>query len=755
VTHRAICSLLAASALVTPAATFAQTSASQPAEAAIQSDPKAQARQGRPSPPAASTGLEEIVVTAQRREETLQEVPISIVSLGAAQLGTLNIKRFTDIGFQVPALRLSQHPTTPFATRLFIRGIGNNDAQISQDPGVGVYVDGVYIARSTGLTFDFGDIERLEVLRGPQGTLYGRNTIGGALNIVTRRPSGDPGMTGELTYGSKDLIRGQARADLPRFGGIATSVTALYAKRDGLVKNDGVGKNFGAYDRWGVRLAADADLSDTINAYLTYEHSVDHSTPYYYQAIGVVGGPPNFYDFFIPDEPKRVTRGRLAAPVKESRLRIDGATLTLAWTPRDELTLKSITAYREFSARVYADFSANPAFSLFQTNMQVTHQHQFSQELQALGEAADGRLEYIAGAYFFSEKARQPETYTAGAFVINDHLTRARNRAQALFANITYALDDTLKLTLGGRYSWDQRRGSKDNVDFTIPDEVTGELPSQFFASGSKRFHKFNPSGNLSWQPTEDINLYAKITTGYRAGGFGTGAASKADFERGFGPENLTSYEAGLKLRSLDRRVQVNSALYYAKYSDALIDIAVFGQPQFVASFNAGKARIWGAEFDVILLPTPTTRIELSYAHTSAKYNSVVDPQTGNDVTREFRFPNTPKHGFSVTANQTLGEIGTSPLDLNINYAWQSKVLTTAPFRERPGARIKAYGLLNARLSLSDIAVGGSLFKLSLWGRNLADKHYMVDNFGSLPWTPKLTAFGEPRTLGIDLSFAL
>ena len=734
--------LIATTALaLLPSAAFAQVQASAP---------QAPDR-GAAFAPAA--GLEEIVVTAQKREESLQRVPISIVSLGTSKLESLNIKRFTEIGFQVPNLRLSQHPTTPFATRLFIRGIGNNDAQITQDPAVGVYVDGVYIARSTGLTFDFGDIERLEVLRGPQGTLYGRNTIGGALNIVTRRPSGEAGASGSLTYGSKDLVRAQARIDLPRIAGIATSITGLYSERDGLVRNDGVGKNFGAYDRWGVRFAAEADVTDTVNAYFTYEHSLDHTTPYYYQAIGVRGGPPSFYDSFVPDEPRRVKRASLAAPVQESRLRVDGSAFTLAWKPSDSLTIKSITAYREFSSSVYADFSANPLFTLYQTNRQNTSQHQFSQELQALGDLMNGHLQYILGGYYFAERARQPEVYTAGAFVINDHLTTSRNRAQALFANLTYALSDTLKLTVGARYSWDQRRGLKDNTDFTIPDPVTGTLPSHFLGVGSKRFHKFNPSGNLTWQPNEDVNLYAKITTGYRAGGFGTGAASKSDFERGFGPENLTSYEIGAKLRGFDRRFQLNTAFFYSNYRDALIDIAVFGSPQFVASFNAGRARIYGTEIDLTVLPTPSTRLDLSYAYLNARYRSVVDPQTGNDVTGQFAFANAPKNGFSITGNQKLLEIGGSPLELNLNYAWQGRTITTAAFIQQPGARIAAYGLLSSRLSLSDIDIGGSRLRISLWGRNLTNKAYIVDTFGGLPWTPKLTSFGEPRTIGFDVDF--
>jgi len=701
----------------------------------------------------AQAGLEDIVVTAQKREESLQKVPISIVSLSTARLADLNVQRFTDLGFTVPNLRLSQHPTTVFSTRLFIRGIGNNDAQITQDPAIGIYQDGVYVARSTGLAFDFGDVERVEVLRGPQGTLYGRNTTGGAINIVTRRPKGEPAVSGELSYGSRDYARALAHLDLPAFGIVRTSISALHARRDGLVKNIGEGKDFGAYRRWGIRAAGEADLTDTLNAFVTYDHSVEKAAPYYYQAQDVLAGPPFFYDSFIPAAPERVGRAALAAPVRQSRLRIDGVAAVLTWHPSDAMTIRSITGYRAFHADAYADFSGNPIATLFRTNPQDTHHHQFSEELQLIGSALDRRLDYILGAYYFAERARQTEDYDAGAFVISNRFVRARNKAQALFANASWAFTDRLKLTVGGRYSWDQRRAIKDNIDFSLPDPLTGIPPFAFAGAGRRSFHKFNPSANLSWQAAEGINVYAKLVTGYRAGGYGTGAASKADFERGFTAENLLSYEAGLKLQGWDRKLQLNSAFFYSRYKDILIDLAVLGAPQFVASFNAGRARIYGSEIDLSVLPAAGLRIDASYAYLNARYTRVRDPQSGADVTALFKFPNAPRHSFSVTADQQLGHVGDAPLSVALTYAWQDKVVTTAPYIERPGARIGAYGLLSGRISLRKIPIGRGSFDLGLWGRNLTDKHYVIDAVGSFPWSTNMKAYGEPLTLGIDLGF--
>lgn len=711
--------------------------------------------QAQTTEPQTGGGLGEIVVTAQKRQETLQEVPISIVAMSADKLANLNIERFTDLGFSVPNLRLSQHPTTVFSTRLFMRGIGNNDAQITQDPAVGIYQDGVYVARSTGLAFDFGDVERVEILRGPQGTLYGRNTTGGAINIVTRRPSGDAELSANVAYGTRNYFRGLVNVDLPAMGILSTSISGLYARRDGLVKNTGAGADFGEYERWGVRAAAHAEFTDSFSAYVTYDHSDERSAPYYYQAQDVLGGAPYYYDTFIPVAPRRVSRAALAAPVKRSRIRIDGLSATLEWTPDDAITLKAITGYRTFHANVYADFSGNPVATLFRTNPQDTHHRQFSQELQLLGSAFDNRLEYILGAYLFSERARQVEDYDAGAFVISNRKVRARNKAQALFANLTYAITPALKLTAGARYSWDQRRAMKDNIDFSIPDPISGVPPFAFIGTGSRNFSKFSPSATLAWQPSNDLNIYAKVVTGYRSGGYGTGSASEADFERGFDEENLISYEAGVKLTGWDRRLQFNAAFFYSQYKDILIDLAVLGAPQFVASFNAGKARIYGAELDLSLLPFESLRLDFSYAYLNAKYTAVRDPQNGSDATDLFKFPNAPRHSFSVAAEQRIGTIGEAPITLTLSYAWQDKVVTTAPYIERPGARIGAYGLLNGRLSVTELPLGSTTIDVAIWGRNLTNKHYVIDAVGSFPWSTNMKAYGEPLTVGIEVSLKM
>ena len=293
-----------------------------------------------------------------------------------------------------------------------------------------------------------------------------------------------------------------------------------------------------------------------------------------------------------------------------------------------DVTLRSISAYREFDASIYMDFSANPNVTLFRVNPQDTHHHQFSQELQLLGDLFDERLEYIAGAYYFTEEAHQVDDYDAGAFFITHRVVDASNDSNALFANATWHMTPKLDLTVGGRYSDDSRDARKFSADYTVPDPITG-VPPSFDASGSKSWSRFNPSASVSYKINDDINTYAKVVTGYRAGGFGTGSPTKADFERGFDPEKVISYEVGLKLVGWDDRLQLNTAVFYTEYDDVLIDIAILEAPQYVASFNAGKATMSGAEIDLTILPYESLRIDASYAYLDAAYDEVIDPQTG------------------------------------------------------------------------------------------------------------------------------
>jgi iron complex outermembrane recepter protein len=695
----------------------------------------------------ATSGLEEVVVTAQKRSESLRDVPISVVSMSSEMLTNINVKNFTDLGFSVPGLRLAQFPFGALQTRLFIRGMGNIDVQVTQDPAVGMYQDGVYIARSTGLAFELGDVERIEVLRGPQGTLYGRNTTGGAINIVNKKPTGELGMKAEASVGNLDYGRVLGHLDLPAVGGLATSFTGLYSSREGLVENTGEGKDFAAYERKGGRFAANWSVSDAFSAYFTYEHTDAWNTLFYYQAQNV---QPGFEGLITPHE-DRVTKASLAQPTEKSTLKLDALALTLDANIGD-VTLRSISAYREFEASLYMDFSANPNATLFRVNPQDADHHQFSQELQLLGDLFDDRLEYIAGAYYFTEEVHQVDDYDAGAFFITHRVVDASNDSYALFANATYHATPKLDLTVGGRYSDDSRDARKFSADYSVPDPITGVPPATFDASGSKSWSRFNPSAVLAYQVNDDINTYAKVVTGYRAGGFGTGSPTKEDFERGFEPEEVISYEVGLKLLGWDDRLQLNTAVFYTEYEDALIDIAILEAPQYVASFNAGQATISGAEIDLTILPYESLRIDASYAYLDAKFDEVVDPQTGADITDNYALPNAPENAFSIAAQQHLGDITAGRFDLTLSYAWQDDVATTAPVVTNPGARIESYGLMNARLSFSSTAARNN-YNIAIWARNLLDNDYLIDSVGSFPFTTNLATHGEPLTYGVDFEW--
>ncbi|HQY71586.1 MAG TPA: TonB-dependent receptor, partial [Pseudomonadales bacterium] len=344
---------------------------------------------------ARATGLEEVIVTAERREASLQDTPISVLAFGADMLEKLNVDDLGDIQFSVPNLFMRQFPNSQASLRTYMRGVGNNDVGMSTDPSVGVYIDGIYMARSIGLGSEVASLERIEVLRGPQGSLYGRNTIGGAINMITAKPKGEWGFKGGLSAGDRDYVKARAEVDTARVAGLAAKLSLMKSEKDGWIENDGRGPNFGDNDSAAGRLAINWSPSDNFSADYAYDYSDVDSGTIYYQNIG----PSQFGFESVPFRSDRQDNVRPRVPFEESNVEVSGHSLTLAWEISDDLTLKSLTGYREVEQDIYQDYGANPVTTrLFANAPFLNEQDQFSQEFQLLGKLMDGGLEYVLGA---------------------------------------------------------------------------------------------------------------------------------------------------------------------------------------------------------------------------------------------------------------------------------------------------------------------------------------------------------------------
>ena len=694
--------------------------------------------------PAPQDGIEDIVVTAQRREESLQTTPVSIEAFGARELESKGITGLTDLRANVPALQLTPFPNNAATTQVFMRGVGLSDDQITQDGGVAVYMDGVYVARSQGLAVEVADLERIEVLRGPQGTLYGRNATGGAINFVTRKPDLDAfGFKGQVSLGNYDHRRFKAAVNVPLGHTLAVRLSYVNQQQDGFVRNPGTGvKRWGDEDRQAMRGDLLWEPSDAISLRYAYDRTEIGDTPAYVAAT--------------PFHPQTAPRPKAGSPLVRDLLPNDivsqGHSLIGEWQPSDTLTVRSITGYRKLDNFQNQDYLTGVLGPIpLQKNSSRAKQDQWSEEIQLVGDAFEDRLQYVVGYYFFTEEGSNFSNSFSPPTATRSFTTATiKNRSHALFAQGTWTpalLDDRLHLTVGLRQSWDKRAAT-----LARSTQVGGGaiVPVPGLGDGSRDFKDFSPTFVVAYDAAETVHLYAKAVKGYKSGGFNIRASSLARFDQGFGPETLWSFESGIKSQWLDNRLRFNLAGFVSKYRD--IQINVQSDPTNVRLtdvLNAGRATVKGIEMDVTLVPVRALRITANYSYLHARYNRILNA-AGVDVARDYRFTNAPAHTLALDLSYDLPPTPIGKLTANVNYTLQSDKFTNATVTN--GRYIVGdYGLMNARLSLGDIP-GLRGVSAALWARNLTDKDYYLLQFNiGRPGA----IYGEPRAYGIDLSVEL
>lgn len=685
--------------------------------------------------------LEEVMVTAQKRVESLQDTPISIAALDADALEKFGIGDLVDLQGKVPNLQISPHPNSMSTPRIFIRGVGNFDDQITQDPSVAVYMDGVYMARNQGMGLEVAELERVEVLRGPQGALYGRNATGGAINFVTSPPAiGEWGFSQTFSTGSRDLFRSRSMLNAPLGDSAAVRLAYLNTEQDGFVRNVGTGaSHFGSEDREALRADLLWQADDNLDVRYSYDRSKIEDTPY-------------FLNQQAPSSSlNRPSRGNPAvADLQAHDVAIEGHQLTLSWTPAADLEVRSITAYRELDSFLYQDYLTGrfgPVASLITRD--TLNQEQWSQEFQFLGTALDERLNYVAGIYYFREDGDWSNRNSLPAFGQNTgDDAEVENRAFALYAQGTWTpehFERRLHLTLGGRWSRDKRQAGLDK--FAL---VGGAPVSLGSGTGDKTFTDFSPSLTLAWDLNDTSNIYVKASSGYKTGGFNVRPSTIERFEAGFDEETLVSWEAGIKSQWLDNRLRLNGAIFYADYDDIQLNATSdFNDPTRADILNAGEGTIEGLELDITAALHQRLTLGLSYAYLDAGYDEIIDG-VGNNVTNNYTFINAPEHSVVANIDWDIAELSVGQLSFNLNYSWQDeKAITTSTTQGL--FTIEDYGLLNARLTLAEIPglPAGSL-RVAAWGRNLEDKHWA---FLNAPLFGGFRAYGEPRTWGIDVTW--
>lgn len=684
-----------------------------------------------------TAAIEEVIVTAQKREERLQDVPISIAALDARVIESKGIKTLLTVGDLVPNVLIAPHSNSPNSVVVFIRGIGTNGTHTTLDPAVAIYIDGIYQARATGLGAELAELERVEVLRGPQGTLYGRNATAGAVNFITQAPVlGELHFKQSFTVGNLSEFRSVSSLNVPLGDELAVELDYLNVRKDGFIRNLGTGSEyFGNQDRQGARFAARWVPNEAFELRYSYDSSWLDDTSSFLATVAP-----------YPAESPRPSHGSpLVRNMKPNDTRSQGHTLTLSYELGEGLTLKSLTGYREVDAFEYQDyltgvFSPVPVFTISDHNTQK----QFSEELQLLGKALDGRLDYIAGLYYFRESGGAD--YVAGMPTSNTlRLTDFRNVAYAVFTQGTWTprvLDERLHLTAGIRWSRDEREAAVLNRSVPL---TGGPGTTLIDGRGEGSYSNVSPTAIVRFDLSDDANAYGKISRGYKGGGYALSASSSASFARGFGPESLTTYEVGLKSEWLGRRLRFNTALFYNDYKDIQTNVWDPNNPRLLDVINAGKATTQGLEVDVTAQLLDSFSVSGSYGYVDAKYDEVRD-LGGNDITSRFQFVLAPETSFSLSADYRSPQTRLGIVEANLGYTWQDKQFGVAT---DPRYVVGSRGLLSTRLGLAGVG-GIEGLRLAAWGRNLTDEDYQERSFGI--GTAFVGIFGQPRSYGVDLS---
>ena len=680
---------------------------------------------------------EEIVVTAQMRRQDIRDVPVSVTVISGESLEREGIVSVREIARQTPGFTGSTfNESEPI---LAIRGANNTFSQAGTSKPVGVFVDGVYVSRNSGSVFDLYDLEQVEILRGPQGTLFGRNVTGGAIVLSTSRPNFGPPSgkvdVGVGNYGTRELR-----------GMIGGSIGATAAgKLSAIVrKSDGYGRD---------RLAG-VDQNDTDSLGLRGQVSFPLGTGVLLRVIGEISADQTHGRTLSTTSPAGADDGDIRTSEHNYPQRYErdttGLSGHLSWTnPLGEL--ESITAWRKSSSFEDYAFSStafsllprfNPGFPFQQIGIVDERPQTLSQEIRLVSKSY-GRFDYVAGAFYFDEAIDRDSTTirlggTTGDTIRDQTFDQdVDSTSYAAYSDVHLALTDELDLNAGARLTYEKKRVQVDFIDRQRPNS---DFQSDVF---SKSWTEVSPRLALTWRPLQAVSVFGSVTEGFTAGGFNTEEDSPEVIGRAFEPETLLAFELGTKTVFLADRLRLNLTLFHQEYDnkqEGFLD----SQFNFVI-VNAAEATMDGAELEAQWRPTRNTGLRATYSYLDATYDEFLIPHTGENRSGRF-LPTSPEHSYGFGADWRL-PVGRGEGAFSASYAWQDDYFTGS--ENRPTFLIDSYALLDASLSYTSPA---GLWRLTFWGKNLTDEEYVLirSDFGVGGVGEH---FGAPQSYGVRVSF--
>ena len=711
---------------------------------------------------AGATALEEVIVSAQRREQSLQEVPISIAAFSRNTIETYRIDNLLDLNTLVPNLSAVEGAGGTQSVLFQIRGLYASGTALGADSGVAIYQDGVYLKGGSGVLSNYADLERIEVLRGPQGTLFGRNTSGGAIHFITRDPSGEFGISQRLTSGNLHLFESKTRIDSPQWGPVSVSLDYTHRERDGEVRNTGAGftvdysqqgggryvspKKLGNENTDAMLLGVKLDLHEDLELIYKFDYVDSTSSPL---AAGILAADASLAPLIGPSfgekRPDEVNNAFHFNSHNLSR----GHNLTAEYAINDTLSLRNILSYREssidtpgFTLDGLGQFA--PIVLVFVTNG-GTQREQLSEELQLIWNTDNYTLTTGFLYYDLDESAggynRAPNGWFGSAppnLTFFPGTRRARQstvetESIALYGQWEYHISNEWDLLLGGRYTNDK----KDYVDRTL---MTGEELEVSFDENEVTYLV-----GVNYKPTADLMFYAKYSTGYISGGIVSGLI--------YDPEKAKSLEAGVKSTWLNNTLQANLSFFSTDYEDQqfgtagnLVDPPV---PASQVIVNAGDTSADGFELEVSWLPVNSLTLGMDVGYLDFSFDTLDLDLLGLAPSPHLR----PEWSGTLRADYV-----TEPLfaGANLRFHMDASYRTKewAATRDTPYTNREINGetwRLNGQITLEGIRVGDAEFKLALWGRNLTDSD-LPANMNVLG--PIIAGTYEPpRTYGVDIAF--
>jgi iron complex outermembrane recepter protein len=749
-------------------------------------------------------GIADIIVTAQRREQQIQDVPIAITALDEAAIENLNSRDIRDLTGSVPNVVISDVAIGPGLAQISIRGVNSQDPEKNFDPAVGIFLDNIYLGSSAFNLLDSFSLERIEVLRGPQGTLFGRNTTGGAVNAMRRRPKGELGARGKVTLGNFGQTDFQGEINLPKVGDVVSILLrGQRAQDDGFYKNTAGGAT-GAKDSWSIGGALRLNSPDVADITISYDHAEDDSELPPFFAAGVRGISPlpiNITQTTFP-VPASITaafpadafcvvrnrcfdtENRTSSITSAHRLkaRLDALTFNGDFPISDSLDITAVLGWRSSTEEVLIDFDGTNE-NVFNVRRDQDYE-QYSAEVR-IASSFDGPINFVAGSFYFDSQYTLNQAIKLdralvgippfGATYINGSGDNDAYQSEtfAVFSQAEWDFAERWKLTLGGRLTWDKKavqtqfRGTSlsPTAVYEVEDGVPDNRPITSQGAAKENWFQFTPKLMVSYVPNDDALLYASFTRGYNAGGFSTRAGTVADVTTSFEPEFVNAYEFGGKFDLLDRRLRVNFSAFWNDYSDKQEEARELAPPPTFTSTtvrNIASARLRGMELELSALPIDDLRIDLSVGYLDAQYTnfdsflgsgeyvSVPAQPRGTLIAADFSNLS-PRRAPKLTSSLSLNykaDLGFGELVLNGQGRYVSEQYTELYNSER--GLLESSLLFDASATVRFGGVDQDRFNVTIFGKNL------TNNVDVQSFTNAIVDFGlntVPRRYGIEFGF--